>query len=154
MEEGFVAGNAALAWGISWLTQVPVVGRFFLPSPEDKEGYGKLMAATFRAVDDRCANPTDKLTDMLGSDIKHGIFGEELRSELLNSVTVGSFTPLGAVCGVFLHIITNPRLCALLLREFDNAVHEGLVPPTGVGIITSTKAKKLTYLQATIDEGL
>lgn len=152
LKEGLCIGNNALAMGISWITQAPLIGKYVAASPKDKNGFGKMMSASFRTVDARAASTTDKRSDMLASFIRHGISGEELRSEALEQILAGSDTTSGAITGTLMHIMTNPRVYHELQREIDNAVNNGLAPTDS--IIASAQAKKLPYLQAVIREAL
>lgn len=153
-DEGLFVANAALAMGFSWLAQAPLIGRFIAPSPKDNNGFGRMMAACFRYVDERAANPTDKRSDMLASFIRHGISGDELRSEALEQILAGSDTTAGAIRGTLLHVMTNPRVYAKLQREVDGAVRGGGAPGAGEGLISTAQVKQLPYLQAVVREGL
>lgn len=153
-EEGLIIGNIALAMGISCIAQAPFIGKFIAPSPRDNSGFGKMMATCFRYVDERVANPTDKRSDMLASFIRHGLAGDELRSEALEQVIAGSDTTAGAIRGTLLHIVTNPRVYSKLQSEIDDAVCDGRAPRRGEGLIAAAQARQLPYLQAVIREGL
>ncbi|KAJ5689557.1 hypothetical protein N7462_003949 [Penicillium macrosclerotiorum] len=153
-EEGLAIGNTALGLGFSWVTQAPVIGRFIAPSPKDTNGFGKMMAACFRIVDERSANSADERSDMLASFMRHGLQGDELRTEALEQIIAGSDTTAGGIRGTLLHIITNPRVYIKLQREIDDAVRRGSAPRKDEGIITAAQAKGLPYLQAVISEGL
>lgn len=151
-EEGLFIANVGLALGFSWLTQAPFIGRFIAPSPKDKKGFGKMMATCFRYVDERVSSPTDKRSDMLASFIRHGLAGDELRSEALEQIVAGSDTTASGIRGTLLHIITNPRVYTKLQREIDDAVRDGKAPSSG--LIAHAQARQLPYLQATIREAL
>ncbi|KAL4916479.1 cytochrome P450 [Aspergillus aurantiobrunneus] len=159
-EEGLAIGHTALALGISWLPQVPYIGRFLAPSPQDPTGFGKMMASCFRLVDERAASflssDEKQRSDMLASFMRHGLSGAELRSEALEQIIAGSDTTAGAIRGALLHIITNPRVYLKLQREIDDAVRDGRAPSTtdGRGLITAAQATTLPYLQAVIRESL
>ncbi|KAH7122103.1 cytochrome P450 [Dactylonectria estremocensis] len=153
-EEGLSIANNALAVGFSWIAQAPVIGKFIAPSPENNNGFGKMMASCFRVVDERAANPTDKRSDMLASFIRHGLQGDELRSEALEQIIAGSDTTAGAIRGTLLHVISNPRVYTKLQREVDDAVRNGNAPSTGDGLITAAQAKQLPYLNAVIREAM
>lgn len=153
-DEGLAIGNAALALGFSNINQAPFIGKFFAPSPKDNNGFGRLMTTCFRFVDERAASATDKRSDMLASFIRHGLSGEELRTEALEQILAGSDTTAGAIRGTLLHLMTNPRVYVKLQREIDDAVHRGLAPSAGQGLITAAQAKQLPYLQAVIREAL
>lgn len=153
-EEGLTIGNNALAMGFSWITQAPLIGRFIAPSPKDNNGFGKMMAACFRLVDERAASSTDKRSDMLASFMRHGLAGDELRTEALEQIIAGSDTTASAIRGTLLHIMTNPRVYVKLQSEIDDAVRDGFAPKSGEGLITAAQTKQLPYLQAVIREAL
>ena len=153
-EEGLTIGHNALAMGFSWIAQAPLVGKFIAPSPKDNNGFGKMMAACFRLVDERAASSTDKRSDMLASFMRHGLAGDELRTEALEQIIAGSDTTAGAIRGTLLHIMTNPRVYVKLQSEIDDAVRDGFAPKSGEGLITAAQTKQLPYLQAVIREAL
>lgn len=153
-EEGLAIGNTALAMGFSWITQAPFIGRFIAPSPKDNNGFGKMMATCFRLVDERAASPADERSDMLASFMRHGLAGDELRTEALEQIIAGSDTTAGAIRGTLLHLMTNPRVYLKLQREVDDAVRRDRAPSTGGGLITAAQARQLPYLQAVIREAL
>ncbi|OOQ84159.1 cytochrome P450 52A11 [Penicillium brasilianum] len=153
-EEGLTIGHHALALGFSWIAQAPFIGKFVAPSPKDNNGFGKMMAACFRLVDERAASSTDKRSDMLASFMRHGLAGDELRTEALEQIIAGSDTTAGAIRCILLHIMTNPRVYLKLQREVDDAVRDGLAPGRGKGLITAAQTKQLPYLQAVIREAL
>lgn len=152
-EEGLYIASVFMALGMSWLTQVPWLGKFLAPSTKDPSGFGKMLATCFSHVDQRAANPTDERSDMLASFIRHGLVGDELRSEAAEQVVAGSDTTSSAIAGVFLHLMTNPRVQRKLQREIDEALQSGgFVSATG--IIPHDRARQLPYLQAVIREGI
>lgn len=153
-EEGLALGNTALGMGFTWITQMPFIGRFIAPSAKDKNGFGKMMAVCFRLVDERAANSADEKSDMIASFMRHGLAGNELRTEALELIIAGAETTSSAIRGTLLHIMTNPRVYFKLQREVDDAVHRGLAPGMGEGLVTAAQAKDLPYLQAVIREAL
>ncbi|KAK1574776.1 cytochrome P450 [Colletotrichum navitas] len=153
-EEGLSSVNLAVALGISWVAQAPLFGKFIAPSPTDNNGFGKMIAACFRHVDERTRSDTDERSDMLASFVRHGLRGDELRSEALEQVIAGSDTTAAAIRGVILQIMANSRVYAKLQREIDGAVRDGIAPRTGEGLIALAQARKLPYLQAIIRESL
>lgn len=153
-EEGLAIAHTSLAMGLSWITQMPFIGKFIAPSPKDNNGFGKMMTACFRLVDERAASSTDEKSDMLASFMRHGLAGDELRTEALEQIIAGSDTTAAAIRGTLLHIMTNPRVYFKLQREVDDAVRSGRAPSTGKGLVTATQARKLPYLQAVIREAL
>ena len=130
-EEGLAIGNTALAIGFSWITQMPFIGRFIAPSPKDSNGFGKMMAACFRLVEERAAGSTNEKSDMLASFMRHGLAGDELRTEALEQIIAGSDTTAGAIRGTLLYLITNPRVYLKLQHEIDDATRRGLAPSKG-----------------------
>jgi cytochrome P450 len=132
---------------------MPFVGKFLLPKAGDTSGFGKMMEACFDYVNERLANPTDKRHDMLESFMRHGLIGEDLRSEAVEKILAGSDTTAGAIRGTLLHIISNPRVYAKLQKEVDEAIHDGRAPSENT-LISFTQTKKLPYLQAVIREGM
>ncbi|KAI8264284.1 Cytochrome P450 monooxygenase lolP1 [Colletotrichum sp. SAR 10_77] len=75
-EQGLTAASFALAFGLSWLAQAPVIGRFLAPSPTDDNGFGRMIAACYRDVDARAARETDKRSDMLAKET----YGEDAKT--------------------------------------------------------------------------
>jgi cytochrome P450 len=153
-EEGLAIGNAALAMGFSWITQAPFIGRFIAPSPKDNNGFGKMMAACFRLVDERAASSADERSDMLASFMRHGLAGNELRTEALEQIIAGSDTTAGAIRGTLLYLMTNPRVYHRLQREVDDAVRCSRAPNIDEGLISAAQVKQLPFLQAVIREAL
>lgn len=155
--EGIYLANIVVATGLSWILHAPVIGKYLMPSANDETGYGKLIAACFRAVDERVANPTDTRSDMLASFIRNGITGDDLRSEAIEQVLAGSETTATAIRGILLHVMTNLRVYAKLQREVDEFCATTVVVENvdkEAGIISFAQARKLPYLQAVIREGL
>lgn len=156
-EQGLIIGSTALALGLSWLTQVPFLGRLIAPSPKDASGFGKVMATCFRHVDERASSrSTHERSDMLASFIRHGLSDDALRSEALEQIVAGSDTTSGAIRGILLLLLTNYRVYDKLKREIDEAERDGRVPSRdGDGqIISLRQARQLPYLQAVIREGI
>lgn len=153
-EEGLYMASVFIALGISWLAHVPWLGRILAPSPKDPGGFGKILATCYSYVDQRAADPTDERSDMLASFIRHGIVGDELRTEAVEQVLAGSDTTSSAISGIFLHLMTNPRVKRKLQLEIDEAVQSGDPQMSATGIIPHERARKLPYLQAIIREGV
>jgi cytochrome P450 len=151
-EEGLRIANTFGALGLSWLAQAPVIGKFICPQAMDKAGFGAMMGACFRAVDERVRDVDDKRRDMLASFIRHKLGGHDLKSEVLETLIAGSDTTAGGLRAIMLYVMTNKRVYAKLQEEIDRAVREGKV--SGEGVISSAAAKQLPYLQAVIKEGL
>lgn len=151
-EEGLYLTSVLIALGIGWLAHVPWFGRLLAPDPKDQSGYGKMIGTCFRYVDQRAAKATDERSDMLASFIRHGLNGDELRSEAVEQVVAGSDTTSSAINGVFLHLTANPRVQRKLQREIDEAVRSGDSYLSTTGVISHERAKQLPYLQAVIRE--
>jgi cytochrome P450 len=105
-----------------------------------------MMAACFRLVDERAASSTDERSDMLASFMRHGLAGNELRTEALEQIIAGSDTTAGAIRGTLLHLMTNPRVYLRLQREIDDAVRCSRAPSIGEGLISAAQARNLPYL--------
>lgn len=152
-DEGLRVGNTALALGVGWLAHLPWLGRFVAPSPDDGSGFGRMMSACFRLVDERAARPADGRSDMLASFMRHGLAGDELRTEALEQIIAGSDTTATAIRAALLHVMTNPRVCRALQDEADQETATAHDTEGGI-IITAARASKLPYLQAVIREAL
>lgn len=161
-EQGLRMAAAASALRLSWLMQAPVIGKWIAPKRTDKVGFGAMMGACFKLVEERARNAAaaaggggvDKRQDMLASFIRHRLAGSELNSEVLETLIAGSDTTAGALRGVMLYLMTNRRVYERLQGEIDEAVREGKVGADGEGVIPFAVAKQLPYLQAVIREGL
>lgn len=153
-EEGLYAASVFMALGLSWVAHVPWLGKIFAPSPKDPTGFGKMVATCFLYVDQRAADPTDERSDMLASFIRHGLVGDELRTEAVEQVLAGSDTTSSAISGVFLYLMANPRVQQKLQQEIDEAVQSGDYHMSTTGIIPLERARQLPYLQAVIREGM
>ncbi|KAM7198208.1 Pisatin demethylase [Naviculisporaceae sp. PSN 640] len=156
-EDGMLTANMFLALGLSGLAQMPFIGKFILPSPRDSKGMGKLVGNSFLLADQAFVRSmsVDSSTNsdsMLGSWIRHGIMGDALRSEAAESIIAGSDTTAGALRGIMLQLMANPRVYVKLHKEIDEAVEKGLVPEEG--IISTAAARQMPYLQAFIREGM
>lgn len=56
-EEGLYTASVFMALGLSWLTQVPWLGKFLAPSPKDPSGFGKMIATCFRKSPSPATDP-------------------------------------------------------------------------------------------------
>ena len=156
-EEGLRIGAAFSGLGLSWLAQAPVLGAWLAPRPEDKSGFGALMGACFRVVDERVRGikaGDGGRRDMLASFVRHGLEGADLKSEVLETLIAGSDTTAAALRATMLYVMGNKRVYVKLQEEIDEAVREGKVAKDGEGVISFAVAKQLPYLQAVIREGL
>ncbi|KAH6847692.1 cytochrome P450 [Chaetomium sp. MPI-CAGE-AT-0009] len=156
-EEGLRLVAALSGLGLAWLAQAPVLGRFLGPKPTDKAGFGALMGACFRVVDERVRGVVKGeglRRDMLASFIRHGLGGPDLKSEVLETLIAGSDTTAAALRATMLYVMAHKRVYVRLQEEIDEAVREGKVGKDGEGVISFAVAKQLPYLQAVIKEGL
>ncbi|KAH6623362.1 cytochrome P450 [Chaetomium tenue] len=155
-EEGLRIAAACSGLGISWLGQAPVVGARLAPRPEDKSGFGALMGACYRVVDERVrgAPREEGRRDMLASFIRHGLAGPDLRTEVMETLVAGSDTTAAALRATMLYVMGNKRVYVKLQEEIDEAVREGKVGKDGEGVISFATAKQLPYMQAVIKESL
>ena len=146
--EGFHVFRIIMGLGLRPLVQAPFLGRFLAASPQDENGFGRMMAFAFKAADERAANPTDERSDMLASFVRNGIVGADLKTEVIEQIVAGSDTTAGGIRGTILHILTNPLVYARLQEEVNSAaVPEGQIIPFA-------QARSLPYLQSVIKEGL
>ncbi|PHH74504.1 hypothetical protein CDD82_4902 [Ophiocordyceps australis] len=151
-ERGLVEANRAYAYGYWRLCSLPYVGRFLLPSMADAQGFGRLIAAVYERVDERCKDPDGKPADMVKSWMRHGLSRDELRSEALEQILAGAETTSTALRAAMLHLATNARVAAKLRCEIDLAVAEGRA--SSKGIVSLAQSRQLPYLQAVIREAL
>ncbi|KAK4234750.1 cytochrome P450 [Achaetomium macrosporum] len=154
-EQGLRLNNTLMALGLGWLVKESILGKVLGPKPTDTSGFGAMQGACFRYVDDRVRNVKDDTRrDMLASFIRHGLRGDELRSEVLLQLIAGSDTTAGALRGILLYVMAHKRVCVKLQEEIDAAVREGKVDGGEDGVVSFAAAKQLPYLQAVIREGL
>jgi cytochrome P450 len=160
-EQGLRIATAFSGLGLSWVAQAPLLGKWIAPKATDRAGFGALMGACFRVVDERVREIKQmvdggegKRRDMLASFVRHRLEGDELKSEVLETLIAGSDTTAGALRAIMLYVMGNKRVYVKLQEEIDEAVREGKVDGDGEGIIPYSVAKQLPYLQAVIREGL
>ncbi|KAI0480690.1 cytochrome P450 [Xylariaceae sp. FL0804] len=153
-EEGIHNAIVGVALGIVWLVHTPWIGRLLSPSPKDSSGFGKMLSTCYRLVDERTANPTDTRSDMLASFIRHGLNGDELRSEAAEQIIAGSDTTAGALRGTLLYVMTNHRVYEKLRCEIREAVKNSTPPLPDGDIVPHSLTKQLPYLQAVIREAM
>jgi len=103
-------------------------------------------------VSERYASKNIDHQDMLSSFIAHGLTETDLIAESVMQILAGGETTATGLRATFLHIITNPRIYAILQAEIDEAVKiEGNISSP---VIKDTEWKNLNYLQAIVKEGL
>jgi cytochrome P450 len=153
-EKGLYESGVAIGLGFGLVAQLPWIGKLFAPSPEDSDGFGKMMATCFQYVDERVAKPIDAKSDMFVSFMRHGLTHEELRSESLEQMFAGSDNTATSIRGSLLYIMTNPRVYRKLQREVDETAQTGIFPENGSKMVSYAQAKQLPYLQAVIRESI
>jgi len=113
-----------------------------------------LAGLAVAAVSKRLALPTDR-TDLLsklqdGKDDDGNPMGRaELTAEALTQLIAGSDTTSNSSCAITYHLAHNPSAQAKLQKELDAALGSEDDP-----VSTFEEVKKLTYLQAVLDETL
>ncbi|KAK4177376.1 cytochrome P450, partial [Triangularia setosa] len=153
-EDGLLIGNKFMALNLGWLVQAPVIGRFLGPSVKDKTGFGAMMRECFRYIDERVENAEkggEERRDMLASFYRHGLKGDELRSEVLEQLVAGSDTTAGALRGIMLHVLSTPSVQRKMQEEIDAVCAKRT---WGDGIVPQAVVKQMPYMQAVIREGL
>jgi len=113
-----------------------------------------LAGIAVAAVAKRLATPVDRV-DLLsklqeGRDDEGNPMGrEELTAEALTQLIAGSDTTSNSSCAITYHLAHNPEVQKKLQKELDGALSSEDEP-----VATFEQVKKLTYLQAVIDEAL
>ncbi|KAK5632140.1 hypothetical protein RRF57_007854 [Xylaria bambusicola] len=147
------SSSPSLGWFMSqaWVTNL--VG----PSPQDKTGQGVLMALAQKYVGERYGSDSDDKQDMVSLFLRNGMSRRQVESEILAQMSsmfctsfAGSDTTSTAVRSIFLFIISNPRVYALLQAEIDDRIRNKRISSP----ITDDEARDMPYLQACIQEGL
>lgn len=87
-EEGLYKASVFITLGISWLAYIPWLCMLLAPSPKDAGGFGKIVGICFGWVDQRAADHTDERSDMIASFIRHGLAGDELRTEAVEPALI------------------------------------------------------------------
>ncbi|KAF2791473.1 pisatin demethylase [Melanomma pulvis-pyrius CBS 109.77] len=152
-EEGLYIANLSFGLGISWLRNVPILGKAISPSEKDARGFGKMMAEARKSVEARKMKSTDERSDMLASFIRHGITGDDLFQEVFEQVLAGSDTTAASLRIIMLYIMSHPRVYAKLQAEIDDAVQAGKASAYPE-VILDVEARKLPYLCAVIREAM
>ncbi|KAK7923377.1 Fumagillin dodecapentaenoate synthase [Apiospora marii] len=109
--------------------------RWFGPRTTDKAGMGKVMAYAGSEQ---------------GAFMAHGLTQKECETEGLFMVIAGSDTTASVVRSTMLHLMSSPRIYNKLKQIIRQAVDEGRASSP----IKFEEAKKISYLQAVIYEGL
>ncbi|KAJ4249734.1 hypothetical protein NW762_012075 [Fusarium torreyae] len=108
------------------------------------------LAVANKKVAERFASDAAVQPDMLGSFIRHALTQEEASRQSLLNVVAGSDTSATTIRLIMLSLLSNPVAYRKLQSEIDNGVKVGIISSP----ITDAEARKLRYLQATIQEGL
>ncbi|OCK73104.1 pisatin demethylase [Lepidopterella palustris CBS 459.81] len=152
-EEGLMIGNMSWGLGISWIRDVPILGKAISPSEKDERGFGKMMAHTRKSIEDRMLKSTEERSDMLSSFIRHGLSGEDLFHETFEQILAGSDTTAASLRIIMLYVMSHPRVYAKLQAEVDGAVKAGIAPASP-GVISDAEARRLVYLGAVVREAM
>ncbi|TDL25279.1 cytochrome P450 monooxygenase pc-bph [Rickenella mellea] len=113
-----------------------------------------LAGLAVAAVSKRLAEPSGR-TDLLsklqeGKDDDGNPMGrDELTAEALTQLIAGSDTTSNSSCAITFHLAANPSVQAKLQQELDNALGTEDDP-----VAHYEDVKRLTYLEAVINEGL
>ncbi|KAL8391490.1 hypothetical protein RB595_010203 [Gaeumannomyces hyphopodioides] len=139
---------------VPWIRNI-LFSRFFLkllgPKPQDKEGFGALMAVAEHHVGKRFKEGRDSKKDMLGSFIHHGLTQKECEVEGLFMVVAGTESTASAIRSVLVHTMSTPSVHALLKAEIASAVADGRASSP---VVRSDEAARLPVLQAVVYEGI
>lgn len=151
-KQGLYINNLSFGLGLSWLREVPILGKAMGPSEKDERGYGKMMAEARKMITQRKASGSHDRSDMLSSFIRHGLDGGDLFQEIFETILAGSDTTAAALRIIMLYLMTNPRVYTKLQREIDDA--SACRETTLQEIISDSEALRLPYLSAVVREGL
>ncbi|KAI2640812.1 BcABA1, cytochrome P450 monooxygenase [Hypomontagnella submonticulosa] len=143
----------AIALDVPYIRNVlfsPLFLKFFGPKPTDPAGMGKLMGIAKEVVSKRFAPGAEEKKDMLGSFIGHGLGRQECETEALFMIIAGFENTASVMRTTFLYLMTTPRVYQKLKGVVLQAVRDGSVSSP----ILHEEAKKISYLQAVIYEGI
>ncbi|KAK0476255.1 cytochrome P450 monooxygenase [Armillaria luteobubalina] len=118
---------------------------------QGEDGVDALLGMVVLAVSKRLEVPTDR-NDVLGKLLAgkdeqgNPIGREELSAESLGLVVGGSDTTSTTSCAIIYYLARAPGIQAKLHKELDEVLDSD--------VATAEQVKKLTYLQACINEGL
>ncbi|OCL03164.1 pisatin demethylase [Glonium stellatum] len=156
-EEGLRIANLSWGLGISWILNVPILGKAISPSEKDGRGFGKMMAHARKVVESRLLKSTTERSDMLSSFIRHGLSGDDLFHEIFEQILAGSDTTAASLQIIMLYLTTHPRVYAKLQAEIDGAAAKGGTAPASPAspdVISDAEARRLPYLGAVVREAL
>jgi cytochrome P450 len=152
-KQGLYLNNLSFGLGLSWLLEVPILGKAIGPSEKDERGFGKMMAEARKMIEQRKLSVTQGRSDMLASFMRHGLEGGDLFQEVFETILAGSDTTAASLRIIMLYLMTHPRIYARLQAEIDVVVKDEKVP-TAPGIISDLEVRRLPYLAAVVREGL
>ncbi|KAL8351285.1 hypothetical protein RB598_006187 [Gaeumannomyces tritici] len=139
---------------VPWIRNV-LFSSFFLkllgPKPQDKEGFGALMAVAEHHVGKRFKEGRDSKKDMLGSFIHHGLTQKECEVEGLFMVVAGTESTASAIRSTLVHTMSTPSVLALLRAEMASAIADGRASSP---VVRADEAARLPVLQAVVYEGI
>ncbi|PKS13167.1 hypothetical protein jhhlp_000511 [Lomentospora prolificans] len=149
-EIGLIVNAVSIALNLTKFMHNPIVFKLIGPSEKDKVGLGKLVANARSIIQARLKQDTEKRSDMIASFFRHGLTEEDLVSETCLQIIAGSDTAASSLRGIFLYLLTHPRVYNKLRAEIDEAVRTEQAPASGV--IPDAQCRQLGYLQAVIKE--
>ncbi|KAL7629693.1 hypothetical protein AAE478_001216 [Parahypoxylon ruwenzoriense] len=144
--------SLAIALDVPFIRNIlfsPIFLKFFGPKPTDTSGMGKLMGIAKEVVDKRFADSKDR-KDMLGSFINHGLDRQECETEALFMIIAGFENTASVIRTTFLYLMTCPRV----YRKFKEVIMETVREGNISNPILQEEAKKISYLQAVLYEGM
>lgn len=157
---GLKVCNRQVALGTSWVNRIPFLSPKTDLDIEKTKGFYKMTAMNAAMVEAREKEFHEQKSrgvvpraDMLTSFMKNGISGVDLQVENVLQIVAGADTTGAALKGVFVCVLTNPRVYKALQAEIHEAVESGMAP-RAPGIIRFSQAKELVYLQAVIKEAI
>ncbi|KAM7214882.1 Cytochrome P450 [Rhypophila decipiens] len=156
---GLLINTTCIALRLWPIIQHPWINRFLAPSEKDAVGMGRLISNARTIIEARFAEDqgdvlTGSKTDMIASFARHGLTKEEIVRESLLQIVAGSDTTSAALTTIMLFLLTHPPVYAKLQAEVDSVVVKSDTNGgSGTGIIPTSQAKNLPYLQAVIKEG-
>lgn len=152
-KQGLYINNLSFGLGLSWLREVPILGKAIGPSEKDKRGFGKMMAEARKMIEQRKTSEDQGRSDMLASFMRHGLDGGDLFQEVFETVLAGSDTTAAALRITMLYLMTHPRVYAKLQAEIDAAVKSHGLPRVP-DIVCDSDVRRLPYLAAVVRESL
>lgn len=98
--------NRQMAFGTWWMNWLPLVGPKTDANPKTSQGFDRMLALSSIIADTRehafqeqnKSGPVQR-EDMLASFTRHGLLGDELKTEMVLQIVAGSDTTAGAMRG-------------------------------------------------------